>query len=611
MITFGQNIKSRGVVGLRKLSYLILVILFCLSGTRFSFADELDDTVKEKEQKEQQANQTEEQLVQAKQYEGSLASQLSQMSNDLYTAQANYAAAEIEVAEKEQEIAQNEESIKQKEADIEYQTGLVSARIRNLYKNSQFSPLISLFLSSNFNELNAEYVYRVNILRQDKEVIKGLQNRIALLNTEREKLQTEKTQFELDKIALENQKKQLEAQEAYINSQIASVQQLQSQLSGQLTGLQNEISNLSAKEQQILAAKAAAAAASTSVGNEEQNTGSIEQTTPQGQSGDYYSFWSYGFPHRVGMNQYGAYGRALAGQNVGQILHAYFANVTIAGIDSGTSTYPIPNQIKVQGYGWIDFENLYLKGIGEMPSSWSMEAIKAQAIASRTYALAYIGYSNYANYDQYRNDPNAKEICTNQACQVFIGQVKDERWAQAVDETRGMVITNGGVPIMAYYASTAGGATLSTEEVWGGYRSYALGMIDTDNNGKPFDGPDWGASPWYHKCWGDNSWLTKDQVADLFNAALLPESFNNQLPASPNGFTPDQVKDTLKSQGIAIVEDLKSIEVITGAQRTESLRVYYQNTYVNISPERFRFVYNLRSPGTNALWSSRWDIQSN
>lgn len=596
----------------RKLLITIVTFtLFLYSFVPFVGADELDDTIKEKQQKKEEKQQTKQQLFEAKQYEGTLASQLNQMVSDLTTARNEYALAEAQLMEKEKEITQNEEDIRIREAEVDYQTSLVQIRIRDLYKHSQYSPLTYLFLSQDFSEINAEYVYRLNVIRQDKKEIIDLKDRIRVLNEERQKLEAEKLELAEDKIKLEEQKVKLEAQEAYLNSQITAVQNLQNQLASELTGLQKEISHLTAKEKQILAAKAAAAAASTSVGSEEQNGGSIAKPSPKGQSGDYYSFWSYGFPHRVGMNQYGAYGRALSGQGAGEILHAYYTNTTIVGLDSGTGVYPVPDKIKVNGYGWIDFEGLYLKGIGEMPSSWPMEALKAQAIAARTYALSYIGYASYNSYTQYRNDAKAPSICTNQACQVFIGYVKDDRWAQAVDETKGMVIISGGVPITAYYASTAGGATLSSEEVWGGYRSYVLGVIDVDKSGKPYDGPSWGDSPWYHKAWGDDPWFSKEETIDLINASLLPADYDSDLPAVPNGFTPEEVRNKLSELKIAVVENLKSIEVIVGSQHTERFRIYYQDTFVDIEPERFRFVFNLRSKSTDAIWSSRFDIQTN
>jgi hypothetical protein len=339
------------------------------------------------------------------------------------------------------------------------------------------------------------------------------------------------------------------------------------------------------------------------VGNEEISRAAIEADPP---GSGYFSFWTYGYPHRVGMNQYGAYGRSKAGQSVQQILAAYYANTALETRDD------LPETIRIQtgsGDQEISFEDDYLKGIGEMPSCWGtpdnagLEALKAQVIAARSYALAY-------------TNMGAGSICTTQACQVYVGASKvqgacGEYWAQAVDETRGQVLVHNGSVISAWYASTAGGFTLSSQEVWGSYRAYALGTADLDELSFPYDGPKWGNSPWYHKAWGNEPWLSGGQAADLFNAALLPDSHNDHLPSSANGgYTPDQVREALQNEGITPVDSVSAIEVLgANSKSSTTVRVYYGDGQSReVAASRFKFVYNLRSPGTNAIWTSRFDV---
>jgi peptidoglycan hydrolase-like amidase len=85
------------------------------------------------------------------------------------------------------------------------------------------------------------------------------------------------------------------------------------------------------------------------------------------------------------MSQYGAYGRAKEGQNVDDILHAYYGNIEIK------KDYSTDININVQGQGSYNIEE-YVKRIYEMPAGWAdkggMEALKAQAVAARSYALA-------------------------------------------------------------------------------------------------------------------------------------------------------------------------------------------------------------------------------
>jgi stage II sporulation protein D len=96
----------------------------------------------------------------------------------------------------------------------------------------------------------------------------------------------------------------------------------------------------------------------------------------------------------------------------------------------------------------------YLRGV--VPNELSprafpqIEALKAQAVAARTYALAHLGDYASRGYD----------VCATPACQVYRGQGSEHPLTdRAVEETRGVVATWRGRPIRAYYTSTCGGHT--------------------------------------------------------------------------------------------------------------------------------------------------------
>ncbi|KKP39257.1 MAG: SpoIID/LytB domain protein, partial [Candidatus Woesebacteria bacterium GW2011_GWC2_33_12] len=449
---------------------------------------------------------------------------------------------------------------------------------------------------------------------EDKKNITDLKDKIDVLNRERAALERDKTQMAEDKIDLENQKVHLEAQEVYLNSQIASARNTQNQLASQLTGITKDIANLSAKEQQILAAKAAAAAASTSVGSKEQNGGVISEGTPSKTSGDFYSFWSYGFPHRVGMNQYGAYGRALAGQTVRTILHSYYANTTITGLDAGTSAYPVPEKIKVDGYGWISFEDLYLKGIGEMPSSWSMEALKAQAIAARSYAL------NYTNN-------GTKSICPSQSCQVVKREINNGTWQAAVDATRGMVLTSGGLPITAWYSSTHGGYAYTSGDIGWSNKPWTKRLVDANsgignfsdlfNNSYDKSSPtfycDWGSRTQYNK----TAWLKPEEVADIANVILLAKAdgstqkhLSQTDKPNPDGvdtWDENRVKNELSSRGITSFNSVSNVSIGAdfGSGRTTTVTIDGRS----FDGQDFKSYFNLRSPSNIQIVGPLFNIE--
>jgi stage II sporulation protein D len=86
-----------------------------------------------------------------------------------------------------------------------------------------------------------------------------------------------------------------------------------------------------------------------------------------------------------------------------------------------------------------------------------LEAIKAQAIAARTYAVGGMGSRNALGFDFY----------ATVADQVYGGASgEDTLVSRAVMETRGEIISYQGEPIIAYYSSTCGGRTSAVPEVW-------------------------------------------------------------------------------------------------------------------------------------------------
>lgn len=117
----------------------------------------------------------------------------------------------------------------------------------------------------------------------------------------------------------------------------------------------------------------------------------------------------------------------------------------------------------------------YLWGISEVPSSWPAAALQAQAIASRTYALNKAGiYRSVCDCDLYG------EISD----QRFLGYAKETEkgwgllWKAAVNETSGLVITQDGKPISAYFGSSTGGITERAVDAWGSERSFTQNVED-------------------------------------------------------------------------------------------------------------------------------------
>jgi stage II sporulation protein D len=108
----------------------------------------------------------------------------------------------------------------------------------------------------------------------------------------------------------------------------------------------------------------------------------------------------------------------------------------------------------------VDLE-AYLLGvvpreIGKRPMA-DLEAVKAQAIAARTYAIGNLGVRENLGFDYFASVQD----------QVYGGALDEDSTAtRAVLETRGEIVTYHGTPILAYYSSTCGGRTAAIEESW-------------------------------------------------------------------------------------------------------------------------------------------------
>jgi stage II sporulation protein D len=123
----------------------------------------------------------------------------------------------------------------------------------------------------------------------------------------------------------------------------------------------------------------------------------------------------------------------------------------------------------------------YLKGVvpAEMPSSWPVEALKAQAVAARSYALANV------------TTGRAFDLYSDTRSQVF-GGVKAENAATsaAVDATKGQVVLYKGKVANTLFFSTSGGRTASALESTGLSVPYLVPVADPYDSASPYH--DWG-----------------------------------------------------------------------------------------------------------------------
>ena len=139
----------------------------------------------------------------------------------------------------------------------------------------------------------------------------------------------------------------------------------------------------------------------------------------------------------------------------------YRGSIEVFG--NSRNTFTVVNELPLEDYL-----------LGVVPNELSpttfaeLEALKAQAVAARTYVVRNMGQSKNEGYD----------ICATDACQVYMGQGSELPLStQAVTETRGVIATYKDQPINALYSSTCGGRTEDAENIFDEKLPYLVSTI--------------------------------------------------------------------------------------------------------------------------------------
>lgn len=113
----------------------------------------------------------------------------------------------------------------------------------------------------------------------------------------------------------------------------------------------------------------------------------------------------------------------------------------------------------------------------EMPTDWPSEALKAQSVAARSFAL----------HNRDRHGADGFDLCTTTHCQVYTG-VGAEKTAStaAIKATEGEVLFYGTEPIDALFHTDSGGMTENSENVWGSFVPYLRAVKDTPAKTMPW-----------------------------------------------------------------------------------------------------------------------------
>ena len=170
-------------------------------------------------------------------------------------------------------------------------------------------------------------------------------------------------------------------------------------------------------------------------------------------------------------------------------------------------------RVYINASGRIDTVNVlsiedYLLGVvpAEMPSHWPTESLKAQSMVARSFAVTSL-----------RPTHPIWDVDDTTQYQVYLGVNRETAEASAaIHSTANRTITHLGVPIRAYFFSTANGHTENNEDVFGGQPTpYLRGIPDVDSSGTPWDT----ASP--HSVWSTNEFPLSELGAVITQTATV------------------------------------------------------------------------------------------
>lgn len=145
----------------------------------------------------------------------------------------------------------------------------------------------------------------------------------------------------------------------------------------------------------------------------------------------------------------------------------------------------------------------YLRGVlpAEMPASWPMDALKAQAVAARSEVIANLSLKHHLE---------GFDFCNVEHCRAYLGSAAGVRSTdEALSTTRGEILLDGTRIIPAVFSSTCGGWTENNDTVWFGPADASLrGVPDSDSKRRPGDAlKQWISEPAQAFCDGDENYF--------------------------------------------------------------------------------------------------------
>lgn len=165
----------------------------------------------------------------------------------------------------------------------------------------------------------------------------------------------------------------------------------------------------------------------------------------------------------------------------------------------------VPGRDGLTVVNYVDLEAYIYSVLGaEMSPDWHIEALKAQAVAARSYVL----------YQRERYGNDTYDVGDDTFWQVYLGMEEESRSThRAAEATRGQVLSYDGVTIEAVFHASSGGHTEDVEQVWDEHKPYLRGVPDFDRD-----------SPYYQWTESMSAWEVSQRLGGVGTVTgLFPE----------------------------------------------------------------------------------------
>ncbi len=586
---------------------IVFLALIFLGISTYAFvarADELDDTTTQLEKKQRSYQSTSQKLSNIRTQKDSVYKQLASLSSNLNTTQADIAKLENEINELEKQLDVINKNLTDRKGSLAEKIALRNLVVRNYSKKGVLNDLEMFFTTvdsvnlSGFGYSTLAYAFEKNYTIETIKLIEGLNSEIDSFEKDKAEAEALKTDLDNSQENLLALKNKLEREKNSAQGQFSDLQKKETSYIADLAKLQDDINNLTAKQQELLDAKSGAG--SSSVGDYE----AAQASLPSPGFSPAFAALSYGaYTHYNGMSQYGAKGRADDGQDYEKILKFYY-KVGLTDMPNKDKDQKIKVKYDNGSTEEMSFQK-YLWGLAEMPSDWPEDALKAQAVAGRTYAYGYA--------------KQGKAICTTESCQAFLKSKSNNpptKWKSAVDSTTGKILKDA---TTSQYSSTTGGYINNVG--WDSKGSWPGGAYEKRAN-----------SPWFFKAWYTKSyspssdkcgrsspWLKESEMADILNALVVWEngSKDDRNRISPittncwggNPFSIDGMASKADDYGTKYSKVSDVFVDITDNGKTTKVKFSTDQGSLTVDGDKFKTVFNLRAPGYISLKSRLFDIK--